>query len=76
MATGFADSAEVISAIDALAKEKKINKNNILCKIHKKLAIYLDNPRLFIGTNIRNGKKLAFKLCRKYKIQKCMTILC
>ena len=24
MATGFADSAEVISAIDALAKEKKI----------------------------------------------------
>ena len=38
MATGFADSAEVISAIDALAKEKKINKEVLYSKIESALV--------------------------------------
>ncbi len=38
MATGFADSAEVISAIDALAKEKKINRDMLYGKIESALV--------------------------------------
>ena len=38
MATGFADSTEVISAIEALAKEKKINKEVLYSKIESALV--------------------------------------
>ena len=38
MATGFADPMEVISAIDALAKEKKINKDVLYAKIESALV--------------------------------------
>ncbi|MBQ3079273.1 MAG: transcription termination/antitermination protein NusA [Clostridia bacterium] len=68
MATGFADSAEVISAIDALAKEKKINKEILYSKIESALVSAYkrsfgkaDNVRAVIDRQLGTIEVLARK---------------
>ena len=68
MATGFADPMEVISAIDALAKEKKINKDVLYAKIESALvSAYkrsfgkVDNVRAVIDRTTGTIEVLAHK---------------